>query len=134
MNVERVAGHRIDPAVGETLAGENQGMHAFVVDDGELYILFEWSFDWQSPHYQTLPTIHRVNRTRGCHSGTPIIQPAGFGLTGISRQVWVLSAEIDPTSFGHLSIADIPCGSPAHGRPGHLPAVSHHSGTMRRRH
>lgn len=82
MNVERVAGHRIDPAVGETLAGENQGMDAFVVDDGELYILFEWSFDWQSPHYQTLPTIHRVNRTRGCHSGTPIIQPAGFGLTG----------------------------------------------------
>ncbi|MBB3133095.1 hypothetical protein FHS26_000798 [Rhizobium pisi] len=38
-------------------------MDAFVVDDGELYILFERSFDWQSPHHQTLPTIHQVNRT-----------------------------------------------------------------------
>ncbi|MDC9833626.1 hypothetical protein PO870_09440 [Rhizobium sp. MJ37] len=33
-------------------------MDAFVVDDGELYILFERSFDWQSPHHQTLPMTH----------------------------------------------------------------------------
>jgi hypothetical protein len=57
-------------------------MDAFVVDDGELYILFERNFDWQSPHHQTLPTIHQINRTRDCHSGTPIIQPACIGLTG----------------------------------------------------
>ncbi|WP_170960002.1 hypothetical protein [Rhizobium phaseoli] len=34
-------------------------MDAFVIDDGELYILFERSFDGQPPHYRTLPTIRQ---------------------------------------------------------------------------
>ena len=99
MNVEHFAGYGVDPAIEATLARKNQGVDAFVVDDGELYILFERSFDGQSPHHRTLPsvrqpTIHRVDRIRGCYSGRPITQPACFGNPGPS-------AEIDPTNFRH---------------------------------
>jgi hypothetical protein len=55
VNVEHFTRHGIDPATGETLARKNQRMNAVIVDDSELYIKFERSFDRQPPHRRALP-------------------------------------------------------------------------------
>ncbi|ACE89125.1 hypothetical protein RHECIAT_CH0000129 [Rhizobium etli CIAT 652] len=64
MNVEHFAADGIDPAIGTTLAGENQRVNAFIVDDGEFYILFVRSFDGQPPHNRTPRGSTSVSRTR----------------------------------------------------------------------
>jgi hypothetical protein len=51
-------------------------MDAFVVNDGEFYILFKRSFDDQPPHHRPFPTMHECRPTRGYCFGVPVTRPA----------------------------------------------------------
>jgi hypothetical protein len=80
VEIEHLAGQGICPSARQTLAGKNQGMDAFVVDDGEFYILFERSFDDQSPHHRTLPDDARASTDKRPCFGVPVARPAWFFL------------------------------------------------------
>jgi len=76
MNVQQLAGERVSPSAGQTKAGKNKGMDAFVVYDGEFYILFERSFDDQPPHHRTLPDDERASTNKRPCFGMPVTRPA----------------------------------------------------------
>ncbi|WP_164736428.1 hypothetical protein [Rhizobium vallis] len=78
VNLQHLAGQRVGPSAGQALAGKDQGMDAFVVNDGEFDILFERSFDDQPPHHRTLPDDARASTGQEALFGMPVARPARF--------------------------------------------------------
>ncbi|GLR57268.1 hypothetical protein [Rhizobium indigoferae] len=54
VDFQSFTGHGIRPTIRQAPTWKNQGINALIADDGEFYILFEWSFDNQPPHHRIL--------------------------------------------------------------------------------
>ncbi|EGE57170.1 hypothetical protein RHECNPAF_470054 [Rhizobium etli CNPAF512] len=105
VDVEHFAAGGIDPAIGKALAGENQGMDAVIVDDGEFYILFERSFEEQPPHNRTLPEDPPASAG---HEIPALICRHVFGSRAarIARDYWPMpGAGTEPMSCARLFLA-----------------------------